>query len=62
MKNLKAALFALLTLGILAFTASVSAADFHHVHLTATNAQEGADWYAKHMGGVSMNLGPFKVK
>ena len=25
-------------------------ADYHHVHLTATNAQEAADWYMEHMG------------
>jgi methylmalonyl-CoA/ethylmalonyl-CoA epimerase len=38
-----------------AFTPSAFAEEalYHHMHLTATNAEEGAAWYAKHFGGVT---------
>ena len=33
-----------------AATSDAADADYHHVHLAATNAQEAADWYIEHMG------------
>jgi lactoylglutathione lyase len=30
--------------------AAAAAADYHHMHLTVPNAEEGAQWYIKHMG------------
>lgn len=33
------------------------AADYHHVHLAAPNAEEAAQWYIKHMGCQASSLG-----
>lgn len=41
----------------LSITLSAVAADYGHLHLTATNAQEAADWYSKHFGGASTGFG-----
>ncbi len=36
--------------GLIPVAATAQSADYHHMHLVATNAQEGADWYMQHMG------------
>jgi catechol 2,3-dioxygenase-like lactoylglutathione lyase family enzyme len=37
------------------------AADFHHVHLNATNPAEAAKWYAENLGGVPRKIGFFSA-
>ncbi len=40
---------ALLTVFPVAFAGAAETAPYHHMHLTATNAAEGAAWYARHI-------------
>ena len=37
------------------------AADFHHVHLNATDPAEAARWYAENLGGEAQKLGIFST-
>lgn len=45
----KALLFALLTTALVGIPAAARAADYHHVHLTATDELAAARWYMDHM-------------
>ena len=43
-------LVAILVTGALAAPSRASAADYHHVHITAASPLQAVDWYARHMG------------
>ena len=43
-------LVAVLVTGALAAPSRASAADYHHVHITAASPLQAVDWYARHMG------------
>jgi predicted enzyme related to lactoylglutathione lyase len=49
--------FALLCVCLVAATPIRAEAPYHHMHLTATSAAEGAAWYAEHMGGELVGEG-----
>lgn len=38
------------TIGLIPAAAAAQSADYHHIHLSAPNPQEAADWYMEHMG------------
>jgi len=40
-------------------TALELSAQYHHVHLNATDPPAAAKWYAKNLGGKATNIGPF---
>ena len=42
---------------MLAITLPAAAADYGHIHLTATDAGAAAEWYAKHFGGTPTGFG-----
>ncbi|MBI3737176.1 VOC family protein [Candidatus Sumerlaeota bacterium] len=42
---------------ILALSASLHAAEFHHVHLLAPDTKAAAEWYAQYMGGTVTKVG-----
>lgn len=44
--------------GLIIFGATAArAADWHHLHLTATDTTKAAEWYAKYMGGEVQKFG-----
>ena len=47
--------------GVVLFGREVRAADWHHLHLTATDSKVGAEWYAKHMEGKYEKNGAFDM-
>jgi catechol 2,3-dioxygenase-like lactoylglutathione lyase family enzyme len=55
--------FALLTLCVAALAprALALSANFHHVHLNATEPAKAARWYAKHLGGEATKVGFFNA-
>ena len=40
-------------------TAAALSAQYHHVHLTATDPAAAVQWYSKNLGGQVTNIGPF---
>ena len=42
-------ILAVLAGALLVSPAAASAADYHHVHLTASNATEAIGWYSRHL-------------
>lgn len=51
MKNVLAKALAPLAIAFVIGAVPAFAADYHHMHLTATDPAEGAEWYAKHFDG-----------
>lgn len=52
---------ALRVVALFVFAFPVGAADWHHLHFSATDTAKAAQWYAKYFGGEAVKFGPLDV-